>query len=112
VTVADAIVAELDDAQLARLAERLRPFLAEQGDDRLLTPAAAAARLGLHVKTLTRAARAGRVPGARRVGARWRFDAAALELLPPAGHHVEVPSPARTPRRTSSTAAAIRSAPR
>jgi hypothetical protein len=38
---------------------------------------------GIHPKTLTRAAAAGQVAGARRVGRHWRFDPAELILAPP-----------------------------
>ena len=48
-------------------------------------PSEAAGRLGVHPKTLTRAAAAGRVAGARRVGRHWRFDPAELALEPPRG---------------------------
>ena len=67
-------------------ARELRDILTEQErDNGLLTPTEAAARLSVHPKTLTRAAGAGRVPGARRVGRHWRFEPAGLALEPPAG---------------------------
>lgn len=116
--LADALLAELTDDQLAVLAERLRPFLRDDqaaSADTLLSPAAAAATLGVHAKTLTRAARDGRVPGARRVGHGWRFDPALLELLPVTPERI-APSPPRERRRGaappsvgSSAVAAIRS---
>jgi excisionase family DNA binding protein len=66
-----------------RACEELSVLLNERKtDDRLLSPAEAAARLGVHPKTLTRAAAAGRVAGARRVGRHWRFDPAELALEP------------------------------
>jgi excisionase family DNA binding protein len=64
----------------------LRTLLDERkSGDRLLSPHEAAEHLGVHPKTLTRAAAAGRVAGARRVGRHWRFDPAELALEPPRG---------------------------
>jgi excisionase family DNA binding protein len=104
---------DLDDDDLARLAERLRPYLSADAD-RLLTPAEAAGRLGVHVKTLGRATRDGRVPGAVRVGGQWRYDARGLALLPPARREAEpppAPRPLRSPAtRKPTTADAIRRA--
>ena len=66
-----------------RACEELSVLLNEhKADDRLLSPTEAAGRLGVHPKTLTRAAAAGRVAGARRVGRHWRFDPAELALEP------------------------------
>jgi excisionase family DNA binding protein len=66
--------------------QELRTLLNERkANDRLLSPNEAAERLGIHPKTLTRAAAAGRVAGARRVGRHWRFDPADLGLQPPSG---------------------------
>lgn len=63
--------------------QELRALLNERDTDhRLLSPTEAAARLGVHPKTLTRAAAAGRVAGSRRVGRHWRFDPADLALEP------------------------------
>ena len=63
--------------------QELRTLLNErETDHRLLSPTEAAARLGVHPKTLTRAAAAGRVAGSRRVGRHWRFDPADLALEP------------------------------
>ena len=67
--------------------QELRTLLTERkSNERLLSPNEAAEQLGVHPKTLTRAAAAGRVAGARRVGRHWRFDPAepALEPPPPA----------------------------
>lgn len=96
-TLAAALVADLDDAALRSLAERLRPYLVPD-EDQLLTPAEAAARLSLHPKTLTRAAAAGRVPGAMRIGRAWRFRPSELALEPPAGVR---PTPTRLPQRST-----------
>jgi excisionase family DNA binding protein len=66
--------------------QELRTLLEERkSNDRLLSPNEAAEHLGVHPKTLTRAAAAGRVAGARRVGRHWRFDPAELALEPPRG---------------------------
>lgn len=66
--------------------QELRTLLNERkSNNRLLSPNEAAERLGVHPKTLTRAAAAGRVAGARRVGRHWRFDPAELGLEPPSG---------------------------
>lgn len=111
--VAGALLAGLTDEQLSVLAARLLPHLdANRGTSgQLLSPAEAAARLGIHVKTLTRAARHGRVPGARRVGRAWRFDSSQLDLQP-VTRPPTVASPSRRPRRrahgTSSAVDAIR----
>ena len=80
-----ALLAELDEQALASLAERLRPYLDRPPTAELLSPAAAAAALGIHPKTLVRAAAVGRVPGAVRVGRAWRFQREGLALEPPAG---------------------------
>lgn len=108
--IAGALLAGLTDEQLVALAKRLQPHLRDDGEQggKLLTPADAAERLGVHAKTLTRAAREGRVPGARRVGRAWRFDASQLDLLPVSRASIR-PSPTRRPRahagaRTSSPA--------
>ena len=115
-TFADALIADLTDGQLAQLAERLRPFLADREPDALLTPAEAAARLGVHAKTLTRAAKDGRVPGARRVGTGWRFDPATLDLHPVAAPPSVGTAPASRragrPGTSTATADAIRTASR
>jgi excisionase family DNA binding protein len=102
------ILADAAPAELAALAEQLQPYL-EQRDDELLTPELAAARLGIHVKTLTRAAKAGRVAGAIRAGARWRFHASELELRP-VRRPASTPAPPPRPRTQSNptAAAAIR----
>jgi excisionase family DNA binding protein len=67
------LVAALDDDSIACLAERLRPYLdVSREDGPLLTAAQAAARLGLHPKTVGRMARDGRLPAVK-VGTGWRF---------------------------------------
>lgn len=100
----DLMLAEATDEQLAALAVRLRPHLrdaeADARGEALLSPADAATRLGVHAKTLTRAARDGRVPGARRVGHGWRFDPATLDLLP-VTHEVGPPPPSSRTRRSA-----------
>lgn len=104
------IITELRNDPDAR--RELRDLLNEHDQgDRLLSPSDAAARLGVHPKTLTRAAGAGRVSGARRVGRQWRFEPAGLALEPPAG---VCPSPTIVtrlrPRAGRATAEAIRGA--
>jgi excisionase family DNA binding protein len=104
------ILADAAPAELAALAEQLQPYL-EHRDDELLTPELAAERLGVHPKTLTRAANAGRVAGATRVGSRWRFHASELELrgVPRAPATTTTPAPPARPRTQSNpTAEAIR----
>ena len=83
--LAAALLDSLDNEALAALAERLRPHLAESGPDggRLLDPREAAARLGLHERTVARMAREGRIPGAVKVGRAWRFPADRLVTRPP-----------------------------
>ncbi len=103
--LAEAVLEALDDESLARLADRLRPFLAPQHGHALLAPADAAKRLSVHPKTLVRAARAGRVPGARRVGSGWRFDPDVLDLLSPATTTAPTMRPALARRTPTSTRA-------
>jgi excisionase family DNA binding protein len=102
---------DLSPDELADLARRLQPFL-ERADDRLLTPSEAATRLGLHPKTITRAARAGRVRGAVQQGRSWRFRAEELHLNPPTPSSTSTslaPAPLPRPRGgATSTADAIR----
>lgn len=97
--IAASLVAALDDESLALLAKRLSPFLSRGGEERLLDTATAASHLGIHTKTLERAARAGRVVGARRVGDQWRFGERELDVLPSVRRK---PSP--RPRRQTSRA--------
>jgi excisionase family DNA binding protein len=94
-SIAAALLAELDDSALAELADRLRPYLDRKAGDNLLTPAQAASRLGVHTKTITRAAAAGRIPGAIRVGRAWRFRPDGLSLTPPTGVPPAPEKPAR-----------------
>jgi excisionase family DNA binding protein len=107
-TLAAALFAELGDDELRELASRLRPFLDREHNDDLLTPAQAARRLGVHTKTITRAAGAGRVTGAVRVGRAWRFRSDGLSLDPPAGVAPAPAKPARPKSVASSAVHAIR----
>ena len=87
-SLARVLLASLDDKALDQLAEMLAPRLARavaQPAGVLLTPNQAAELLSVHPKTLTRAAAAGRVRGAVRVGRAWRFAAGELALGPPVG---------------------------
>jgi len=106
--LAAAVLSDLTDEQLHALAERLRPHLDEQAPGgRLLSPVEAAARLGIHAKTLTRAARQGRVPGARRVGRVWRFEASLLDLEPVKRASTLASPPSRPRRRAHGASAAV-----
>jgi len=103
-SILTAIAAELRADPAAR--EQFRELLAAPEAHRaLLTPADAAERIGVHPKTLTRAAAAGRVTGATRVGRHWRFDPVSLSLQPPAGIPRMVAAPSA--RRSSSTVADV-----
>lgn len=96
--LAGTLLDAFDDDALAELAERLRPFLADaEGDPaRLLAPREAAARLGLHERTVARMAREGRLPGAVKIGKGWRFPAGSLAVRPPpARPAAEAPAPRR-----------------
>jgi excisionase family DNA binding protein len=110
------VAAILDELRADREARReLRELLGERepAGHRLLSPIEAATRLGVHPKTLTRAAAAGRVTGARRVGRHWRFDPDALALHPPGRASPAAPVVARLPSHTDRSAAdAIRRATR
>lgn len=108
-----ALVASLDAEILDQLAELLAPRIVarlRRSDGGLLTPVQAAGVLSVHPKTLTRAAAAGRVQGAVRVGRSWRFEASALSLYPPTASTTARPTTVRLKRTTGSgAAAAIRS---
>jgi excisionase family DNA binding protein len=70
-----------DPKALAEVRPALRLILGiddPQGDAPLQTTAAAAARLGVHHRTVERMARDGRLPGAVKVGSAWRIPADAL----------------------------------
>jgi excisionase family DNA binding protein len=98
--LAAALLDSLDNEALAALAQRLRPHLAEPDPDggRLLDPREAAARLGLHERTVARMAREGRIPGAVKIGRGWRFPADRLATQPPP-RPVEARSQRRAPAR-------------
>jgi hypothetical protein len=104
---------EADEAAKRAVAERLRPLLVTE-PERLLSARQKAAQLGLlNHETLGKMARAGRVPGARKVGREWRFPAGAMEIKPPRGEAQRMPDTAparRAQSRPGSTAAAIRGA--
>ena len=102
---ADALIADLDDRALTALTAKLGPYLYDGAADApLLAPAEAARGLGVHPRTLTRAAASGRVAGAERVGRAWRFRADQLALAPPASGTPAPPPPAG-PRSASRGAA-------
>lgn len=98
----------LDDDALSLLAERLRPHLAEPGG--MVDAKEAAARLGLHERTVARMAREGRIPGAVKVGRSWRFRADRLAPRAPI-RLAEAASPRRGRREAHRpSVAAIRNA--
>ncbi len=106
-TLAQALVRELADAPEAL--EELRQLLAPPVE-RLLTSKQAADFLNVHVETLNRARRAGRVVGAERVGAsKWGYRLSELKMLPPPELSI-APTAGRGVRRpgTSGATAAIR----
>jgi hypothetical protein len=78
-----AILAELERADESLKREVARQ-LREHVDDpeRLLDAGEKAAQLGLPPDALARMARAGRVPGAKKVGREWRFPAGRYDILP------------------------------
>lgn len=76
-----ALLAALDDETIAHLAQRLRPYLRDDGTTGLLTPPEAAERLRLHPKTVVRMAREGRLPAVK-VGTGWRFHPDRLTVEP------------------------------
>jgi excisionase family DNA binding protein len=105
-TLAELLLDQLDGPALAQLAKRLHPYLEGARENGLLRPAEAASRLGIHPKTLTRAAAAGRVAGAVRVGRGWRFQREGLALAPAAGAQPGAHATARRPSRHGGEAAA------
>jgi excisionase family DNA binding protein len=107
--IADALITGLTPEQLAELANKLAPYLSHHHPgERLLTPQEAATRLGVHSKTLTRAAAAGRVSGAVRVGKAWRFKPDELTFLPVARESTIPAKLARRREPSSNAADAIR----
>jgi excisionase family DNA binding protein len=75
--------AALDDVALRDLASRLLPYLEtpdiHEPNDRLLTAADAAGRVGVNVETIRRAIRAGDLTVAARIGRSPRVTVVALE---------------------------------
>jgi excisionase family DNA binding protein len=106
--ITKAILRDLAPDELAELASHLRPFLDRDRSNDLLTPTEAAQQLGVHVKTLTRAASAGRVPGAVKVGRGWRFRTDELAMKPPASVSTATAKLARPRASDTGTASAIR----
>ncbi len=105
-TIKARLLAELrgDTTFAEQVAHELTPYFGRHDDGDLLTPAPAAAKLGKHPKTLTRAAADGRVVGAVRVGRSWRFRSG-LTLLPPAGVTSTQAPPAKPRPRTQGVSA-------
>lgn len=111
--VSDPLAAILDCADegtLDRLAELLAPRLAALPSNGgwLLSPREAAARIGLHEKTVARMAREGRLPGAVKVGRGWRFDPDGLVPQPPARPAARPPSAPRERAALSTERASVR----
>jgi hypothetical protein len=106
--------AKLAPEKAGQLAELLRPIdLTTEEPPRLLDAGEAALILGVHPRTLTRAAKAGRGEGATRCGRKWRFRVDELAFLPPMASAPTPAPPARPRVGTSGAAAAIReNAPR
>jgi excisionase family DNA binding protein len=98
----------LDDEMAARLAARVRPFLtaATSGEgvpaDRLLTVAEAASRAHVHVETIRRAVRHGRLAIAGRVGRSSRIHPREVDRwlagASDTNGTIELPPVRRTPR--------------
>ena len=98
-SLVDVLLDSLTDEQAAEFAKRLLPFLNGAGQPpALIGPDQAAHRLGIHVRTLTRAAAAGRVAGAVKVGRGWRFKPDELALAPPERSRPAPPPPPSTTR--------------
>jgi excisionase family DNA binding protein len=75
-----ALVAALDDADLAALAERLRPWMITSEPDEWLTTAEAAAYLRVGLSTLHRLAKVGDVPAHQDVpGGKYAFRRSELD---------------------------------
>ena len=106
----DLLLAEMTPEQAAEFAQRLAPHLPNGGGKTplLINPEQAAHRLGIHPKTLTRAAAAGRVAGAVKVGRSWRFKPDEVALAPPKRSRPAPPPPPRRRRAESNAAAAIK----
>lgn len=60
--------------------------------ERYLTPEDVAALVGMHVETVRKMCRQGRIPGAK-VGREWRFSPAVLERWMEAGGLAAAPKP-------------------
>jgi Helix-turn-helix domain len=81
---------------------RLRPYVFDDEDARLLDTAQKARQLHVHAETLARWAHEGRVPGAEKIGRRWLFPVA-CEVLPAVGSCL--PYAPGSPRQRSPVAA-------
>jgi excisionase family DNA binding protein len=77
-----ALLASFDEETIRAFAKRLRPYLHDEHQAALLTPAEAAERLRLHPKTVVRMARDGRLPAVK-VGTAWRFRTDQLDVALP-----------------------------
>lgn len=80
-----AILVELERADARpkwEIARQLGRCVADYDQGRLLDASDKAAQLQLNPGTLVRMARAGRVPGAKKVGREWRFPTGRTDILP------------------------------
>lgn len=111
-TFAEGLPEALDDEMAARLAARVRPFLlvsasgVEMPAGRLLTVAEAASRAHVHVETVRRAVREGRLAIAGRVGRSARIQPAEVDrwLTGPSDPGETIGTqPARRVRRSQQT---------
>jgi excisionase family DNA binding protein len=103
--LARALPTSMDDDDLRRLAARLRPHLddevLESSDSKLLTAAEVAEYAHVHVETVRRAIRAGRLPVAARIGRSPRLTSLAVQSW--LGTTFETGIPARQGRRQRSS---------
>jgi excisionase family DNA binding protein len=93
------VLADLTDAELAALADRLAPLIAERlaSPPGLLTPQEAARRTGVHVETIRRAVRKRELP-ASRIGRAVRIDADDLDRWLRQDHGARAHADRRRPR--------------
>lgn len=96
-----AFLDSLDDETLAAVADRLRPHLTNGHEpEELISSRQAAQALGLNERSVVRMAREGRIPGAVKIGRRWRFPCGPLVVQPTDQPGVALSPPA--PMRASS----------
>lgn len=86
---------------LARIAVLVAPCMPDASPDRLLTPGEAADRAGVHVETVRRAIRAGRLPAAGQVGRSPRLTWPDITAWLEAGRATTTSRTTRRPRSTT-----------